>query len=173
MVCWCHCWCTSGFGYWTLPLSEIHNIDVTCHPETLIFLLVLWQWHIVLLLIPTWQSQSGCTDLGLSGKDGTHQAIFKELAVMKAGSVVVSCRLCLDQKSGLEHTAQTIADYKLACSFGSCMRGISCLYQKLSIGYIHHSKGETDTRIYQIYPDIRNVNKVALAVWVKITPPRT
>ncbi len=78
-----NCWCASGFGYWPLPLSEIHNIDVIYHPETLIFLLVLCQWRVVLL--PTWQSYSGCTDLGLSDKDGTHKANFKELAATKAG----------------------------------------------------------------------------------------
>ncbi len=39
---------------------------------------------------------------------------------------------------------------------------MSTVYQKLSIVYIPHSKGETQTRIYEIYTDIRNINKAAI-----------
>ncbi len=76
------------------------------------------------------------------------------------------CRLtsaASDQKAALEHTAQTTTDGKLTCAFCACVRGVNCLYQQLSIVYIRHSKGETETKIYKINADIRNVNKAALA----------
>ncbi len=68
-----------------------------------------------------------------------------------------------DQKAVLEHTAQTTADGKLTCAFCTCVIGINCLFQQLSMVYIRHSKGETETKIYEINADIRNVNKAALA----------
>ncbi len=70
-------------------------------------------------------------------KAGTHQTDFKELSAMKADSVVASrCRtknLCLN-------TAQTTALCKLTRVFCACVRGVSCLYQQLSIVYILYSK---------------------------------
>ncbi len=76
------------------------------------------------------------------------------------------CRLSLaasDQKAACKHTAQTTADGKLTRAFCACVRGINCLYQQLSIVYIRHSKGETETKIYKKNADIRNVNKSSLA----------
>ncbi len=67
-----------------------------------------------------------------------------------------------DQKAALEHTAQTTADGKLTFLLGINI-GINCLFQQLSIVYIRHSKGETETKIYKINADIQNVNKAALA----------
>ncbi len=55
------------------------------------------------------------------------------------------------------------ADCKLTRAFCACERGIHCLYEQLSIVYICHSKGETETKIYKINADIQNVNKTALA----------
>ncbi len=60
------------------------------------------------------------------------------------------CRLASaasDQKAALERTAQTTADGKLTCVFCACVRGINCLFQQLSIVYMCHSKGETETKI--------------------------
>ncbi len=68
-----------------------------------------------------------------------------------------------DQKAAREHTAQTTAEGKLIKAFCACVRGVSCLYQQLSIVYMPHSKGETKTKIYEINTDIRNLNKSALA----------
>lgn len=82
---------------------------------------------------------------------------------MKANSVVALCQQHLDQKAVLEHTAQTTTDCKLTCVFCTCVRGIICLYQQLSIVHIHYSKGETETRVYEIFADIQNVNQAALA----------
>ncbi len=62
------------------------------------------------------------------GKAGTHQADFKELASTKADGVVALCLQCQDQKTVLEHTAQTRADCKLTRAFCTYMRGIRCLY---------------------------------------------
>ncbi len=73
-------------------------------------------------------------------KAGTHQADFKELAATKADGVVASRR------------TEKLRANKLTRAFCACVRGINCLYQQLSIVYIHHSKGETEyTQIYEIY----------------------
>ncbi len=82
------------------------------------------------------------------------------------------CRLAsaaLDQKAAREHTAQTTADGKLTCAFCACVRGINCLFQQLSIVYIRHSKGETETKIYKINADIRNIKKAVLAYHFEIS----
>ncbi len=63
---------------------------------------------------------------------------LQTIAATKADSAVTSCpKSC----ACLEHTAQNTA---------GCMRGISCLYQQLSIVYIHNLNGETETRIYEL-----------------------
>ncbi len=79
-----------------------------------------------------------------SFKAGTRQADFKELAATNADCVVSLRRQRLDL---LEHTAQTATDYKSTRVFCTSVRGISSLYQQLTIVYICHSKGETETRI--------------------------
>ncbi len=66
-----------------------------------------------------------------------------------------------DQKAAREHTAQTTAEGKLIKAFCACVRGVSCLYQQLSIVYMRHSKGETKTKIYEINTDIRNKSALA------------
>ncbi len=75
-------------------------------------------------------------------KAGTHKADVKEQEVTKANG-----RIASDQKSAREHTAQTTADGKLTHAFYACVREVSCLFQQVSIVYIHHSKRETETKI--------------------------
>ncbi len=64
---------------------------------------------------------------------GTHQATFKELAAT----------------NGESHSAPAWDEL--------------IEYQQLSIVYIHHSKGETETKIYDINADLWDVNKATIA----------
>lgn len=81
------------------------------------------------------------------------KAVFKDLVATKADGVVALRRKRLNQKSVLEHTTQTTTECKQPSVFCTCVGGINCLYQHLSVVYIRHLKGEAETRIYDIYQD--------------------
>ncbi len=77
-------------------------------------------------------------------KPGTHQADFQELAVRKTDGVVVlhkKKKLC----SNIPHRLQPTANWTRA--FCACVRGVSELFQQISIVNILYSNGETETKI--------------------------
>ncbi len=116
----------------------------------------------------------GCSRTSVRNQQGSPTLRPEELSSMQISAptpikhtwilnFIKAVRQRRHQKAAPEHTAQTTAEGKLIKAFCACVRGVSCLYQQLSIVYMRHSKGETKTKIYEINTDIRNLNKSALA----------